>query len=129
MTDVEALVAEVRSDPARRDELLPLLHEGHPVYDGRGESAAVRTRGWVLAAYGTVGLPPEAVPAVVETLHTALDPFSLAAAARAARGAVAPDPVLPAALAAALVRMRAATTPCPSPGYGRRGRTRTPPPR
>ena len=28
--DVEALVAEVRADPARRDELLPLLHEGHP---------------------------------------------------------------------------------------------------
>lgn len=106
MTDVEALVAEVRSDPARRGELLPLLHEGHPVYDGRGESAAVRTRGWVLAAYETVGLPAEAVPAVLETLHTALDAFSVAAAARAARGAVAADPALPTALTAALARLR-----------------------
>ena len=63
--DVEALVAGVLADPARRGELLPLLHEGHPAYDGRGESAALRTRGWVMAAYETVGLPPEAVPAVL----------------------------------------------------------------
>ena len=76
LMDVEALVAEVRADPARRDELLPLLHEGHPAYDGRGESAALRTRGWVMAAYESVGLPPEAVPAVLETLRTGLDPFA-----------------------------------------------------
>ena len=106
MMDVEALVEDVRSDPARHRELLPLLHEGHPVYDGRGESAAVRTRGWVMAAYEDVGLPPEAVPVVLETLHTALDAFSVAAAAKAARGAVAADPALPPALTAALVRMR-----------------------
>ncbi len=104
--DVEALVAEVRADPARRDELLPLLHEGHPAYDGRGESAALRTRGWVMAAYESVGLPPEAVPAVLETLRTGLDPFAVAAAARAARGAAAPDPDLAKALAEALVGMR-----------------------
>lgn len=106
MIDVAELVAGVRADPARRDELLPLLHEAHPVYDGRGESAALRTRGWVMAAYETVGLPPEAVPAVLETLRTSLDPFSVAAAARAARGAVAPGPDLAAALVAALVGMR-----------------------
>ena len=104
--DVEALVAEVRADPATRDELLPLLHEGHPVYDGRGESAALRLRGWVMAAYEAIGLPAEAVPVVLETLHTGLDPFSVAAAARAARGAVAPDETLPRALVAALVRLR-----------------------
>jgi protein SCO1 len=104
--DVEALVAEVRADPARRDELLPLLHEGHAVYDGRGESTALRLRGWVLAAFETVGLPAEAVPVVLEALHTGLDPFTVAAAARAARGAVAPDPALPGALVDALVGMR-----------------------
>jgi cytochrome oxidase Cu insertion factor (SCO1/SenC/PrrC family) len=106
VTDVEALVASVRSDPGRRDELLPLLHEAHPVYDGLGEAAALRTRGWVMAAFGSVGLPAEAVPAVLETLRFSLDPFSVAAAARAARGAVAPGPALPAALAEALVRLR-----------------------
>ena len=104
--DVEQLVAEVRADPARRDELLPLLHEGHPVYDGRGEASALRTRGWVMAAYETVGLPPEAEPAVLETLRTGLDPFAVAAAARAARGALASGPELPGALMAALVGMR-----------------------
>ena len=102
--DVEQLVAEVRADPGRRDELLPLLHEGHQVYDGRGESAALRTRGWVMAAYETVGLPPDAEPAVLETLRTGLDPFAVAAAARAARGAVAPGPGLADALLAAMDR-------------------------
>lgn len=104
--DVEALVAEVRADPARREELLPLLHEGHPVYDGRGETAAVRTRGWVMAAFGSVGLPVQAEPAVLETLRTSLDPFAVAAAARAARGAVAPGPDLAAALLDALLLLR-----------------------
>ena len=104
--DVEALVAQVRAEPTRRDELLPLLHEGHPVYDGRGESAALRTRGWVMAAYESVGLPAGAVPAVLETLRTALDPFAVAAAARAARGAAAPNPDLSTALVTALVGMR-----------------------
>ena len=106
MTDVEALVASVRADPGRRDELLPLLEEAHPVYEGRGEAAALRIRGWVMAAYEEVGLSPEAVPAVLETLRTALDAFSVAAAARAVRGSAAPDPHLPAALVEALVRMR-----------------------
>ncbi len=104
--DVETLVAEVRADPVRRDELLPLLHEGHAVYDGRGESAAVRTRGWVMAAFETVGLPAAAEPAVLETLRTSLDPFAVAAAARAVRGAVAPGPATPAALLDALLAMR-----------------------
>ena len=106
MTDVEGLAAVVRSDPSRRDELLPLLHEGHPVYDGLGESAALRTRGWAMATFETAGLPAEAKPAVLETLNTALDAFSVAAAARAARGDVAPDAGLAGALVAALVRMR-----------------------
>ena len=104
--DVEALVAAVGADPARRDELLPLLHEGHPMYDGGGESAAARARGWVMAAFETAGLPDEALPAVLETLDTALDAFSVAAAARATRGVVVPDPALPRALVAALVRLR-----------------------
>jgi protein SCO1/2 len=104
--DLDALVAEVRSDPSRRAELLPLLHEGHPVYDGRGEAMAVRARGWVMAAFESVGLPTEALPAVRETLETALDPFAVAAAARAARGAAAPDPELCRALVSALVGIR-----------------------
>jgi hypothetical protein len=46
------------------------------------------------------------VPAVLETLRTALDPFAVAAAARAARGAAAPNPDLSTALVTALVGMR-----------------------
>lgn len=106
VADLEAFVAEVRSDPSRREELLPLLHEGHLVYDGRGENTAVRARGWVMAAFETVGLPPAALPAVLETLQTGLDPFAVAAAARAARGAAAPAPKLCRALVSALVGIR-----------------------
>jgi protein SCO1 len=106
MTDVETLVAGVRAEPSRREALLPLLHEGHPAYDGLGESAALRARVWVMAAFETAGLPAEAKPAVLETLHTALDAFSVAAAARAARGDIAPETSLATALVAALLRMR-----------------------
>lgn len=104
--DLEALVDAIRAEPSRRDELVPLLHEGHPVYDERGESAALRLRGWVMAAFESVGLPAEAVPAVLETLRTSLDAYAVAAAAKAARGAVAPDPALASALVTALLGIR-----------------------
>jgi protein SCO1/2 len=106
VVDLEAFVTEVRSDPMRREELLPLLHEGHPVYQGRGENAAIRARGWVMAAFETVGLPPGALPAVLETLQTGLNPYAVAAAARAARGTAAPARELCQALVTALVGIR-----------------------
>jgi protein SCO1 len=104
--DAEDLVAAVLAEPDRREELLPLLHEAHPIYQGRGEVSVSRLRGWVMAAFESVGLPPSALPAVVETLRTSLDPYAVAAAAKAARGAVAIDPTLSRALATALVTMR-----------------------
>lgn len=106
LVDVEVLVAEARADPSRRSELEALMLETHPLYEGLGESSALRTRGWVMAAFGDVGMPPGVANAVLETLNTALDAFSVAAAARAARGVVTPSPDLTAALIAALVRMR-----------------------
>ena len=72
---VEALVAEVRADPARRDELLALLREDAAVHQGRGASTATRIRGWVLAAFADVGLPDGAVPYVLEDLENDIDPL------------------------------------------------------
>ena len=105
-SSAEELVDHVRAEPARREDLLPLLHEAHPAYDGLGESSAVRLRGWVMACFGEVGLPAAAVAAVVEVLRTAQDAFAVAAAARAARGSVAPPPELAQALVAALLQFR-----------------------
>ena len=102
--DVSSLVDQVIREPPRRDELVPLLDEGHAVYDGLGESLAARVRGWVMASFGTVGLPAEAVPAVVETLTTTDDAFALAAAARATRGSAASTPELTRALVTAVER-------------------------
>ena len=104
---VEALVAAVRADPARRDELLALLREDAAVHQGRGASTTTRIRGWVLAAFADVGLPDGAVPYVLEDLENDIDPYAVAAAARATRGLTAPTPAIASALTDALVRMRA----------------------
>jgi protein SCO1 len=99
---LEALVAAIRSEPHRREELVPLLREDAGVYRGVGAATATRIRGWILAAFAEVGLPPEAVPFVVEDLTTAVEPYLLGAAARASRGAQSPE--LAAALITALER-------------------------
>jgi protein SCO1/2 len=104
---VEALVAEVRADPARRDELVALLREDAAVHQGRGASTTTRIRGWVLAAFADVGLPDGAVPYVLEDLENDIEPFGVAAAARATRGLTTPTPVIASALTDVLVRMRA----------------------
>ena len=103
---IEALVAEIVNQPSRHAELVSLLHEGHAIYQGRSAAAAGRIRGWVMAAFESVGLPPEAQPAVLEVLRTSIDAYAVAAAARAARGAVAPGPALVEGLVAALYRLR-----------------------
>lgn len=103
---IEALVADILSRPSRHAELVNLLHEGHAVYEGRSTAAAGRIRGWVMAAFESVGLPPDAQPAVLEILRTSLDAYAVAAAAKAARGAVAPEPALVEGLVAALYRLR-----------------------
>lgn len=103
---IEALVAAIVSQPSRHGELVGLLHEGHAMYQGRSTAAAGRIRGWVMAAFQSTGLPPDAQPAVLEVLRTSLDAYAVAAAAKAARGAVAPEPALVEGLVAALYRLR-----------------------
>jgi protein SCO1/2 len=103
---VAALVDAVRADPARRDELVAVLQEGAEVHQGRGSAATTRIRGWVLAACADVGVPDGAVPFVFEDLQNDIDPFAVAAAARATRG-MAATPALATALTDALLRMRA----------------------
>ncbi len=104
--DIDTLVAE---RPGR-----PLASRRAAAAPPRGAPGVRRARRVRRAAHPGLGdgrvrdgrPAPEAVPAVLETLTTALDAFSVAAAARAARGDVAPDPALAGALVAALVRMR-----------------------
>ena len=105
--DIEAIVAEIRLDPARRDELVDLLREDAPIYAGRGGAAATRIRGWIMATFEVVGLPPAALPYVLESLESDLDPYAVAAAAKAVRGMSEPAPSVAAMLVQALTRLRA----------------------
>ena len=101
-----------RRDPAagrtRRAALAAMLAEQSPVFAGRGTNEAERLRGYILASFETVGLPPEAVPFVLEELETGRNPYTVAAAARALRGASRFRPRRPALLVGAIARLRGA---------------------
>jgi protein SCO1/2 len=94
--EVAAHIDAIRTTPALRDELVDLLAEQSPIYDGRGSNEAERLRGYVLASFEATGLPPAAMPYVLEELQTGRNPYTVAAAARALRGAANfPDQVVP----------------------------------
>lgn len=100
----EELLTAVRNDPARRNELVALLHEANPAYRGHTEAQALQKRAAVLEVFEQVGLPDSAVPAVLEVLHTGMSATILVGAARAARGLDTPSAPLACALATALRR-------------------------
>ena len=77
---IESLAA-----PDRQVDLLALLCEDHRIYDQRSPAAVSRLRGWILLALGRQTLSDEALPFVLEELESGLDPYPVAAAARALR--------------------------------------------
>src|SRR5215469_3611894 len=88
-----ALIDAIRCAPLRR---LELLAEQSPVHDGLSTREADRLRGYVLASFERVGLPDGALPFVLEELAIGIDPYPVAAAARALRGAArVPEAALP----------------------------------
>jgi protein SCO1 len=88
---VAAYIDQVRADSSRTGELVPLLHQSHPVYDGRGANAVVRVRGYLLASFEEAGLPDGALPHVLEALENSQQPYLVAAAAKAVRGCPHPS--------------------------------------
>nr|HEV8009144.1 SCO family protein [Bradyrhizobium sp.] len=80
-------IIALRSAPDRREELVALLPEQSPVYRGLSANAAERLRGFIFASFETVGLPHSAVPFVLEELESGINPYTVAAAAKALRGA------------------------------------------
>ena len=86
-----ALVDALAADPARRDELTGLLREEHSLYDQRGAATVVRMRGWVLLALARAGVSDAALIFVLEEFETGLDPYLVAAAARALRSYPIPE--------------------------------------
>lgn len=99
-------VDEVRTAPQRRDELVPLLREAHPLYQGRGTQECVRLRGYILAAFETIGLPPDALIFALEDLYSTRSAYLVAGAAMAIRGMDTPHPEIASYLLEAIVNIR-----------------------
>jgi hypothetical protein len=104
--DLAARIDATRRLPDAGRKLAAMLPEQSPVFTGRGTTEAERLRGYILASFETAGLPPEAVPFVLEELETGRNPYTVAAAARALRGAPNLPAEAPALLVGALERLR-----------------------
>ncbi len=104
--DIIAEVNRLRASPDQRDALAALLAEQSPLYAGRSTGDAERLRSYLLASFESMGLPASAMPFVIEELESGLNPYVVAAAAKALRGARDfPDSVA-ALLIAAIDRIR-----------------------
>jgi cytochrome oxidase Cu insertion factor (SCO1/SenC/PrrC family) len=104
--DLAARVDELRRQPDAGRELVGMLAEQSPSYAGRGTNETERVRGYVLASFESAGLPSEGVPFVLEELELGNNPYTVAAAARALRGAREVPPDAPALLVRAIERLR-----------------------
>lgn len=69
------------------DDPVARLAEQSPAYSGRGSGDVDRLRGTLLAGFEASGLPPGALPFVLEELETGRSPYAVAAAAKGLRGA------------------------------------------
>lgn len=99
--DIVADINRLRSKPADREAIAALLAEQSPIYAGRSTGEAERLRGYLLARFETMGLPNSAISFVVEELDNGLNPYVVAAAASALRGAGdLPDGIVPRLLTA-----------------------------
>jgi cytochrome oxidase Cu insertion factor (SCO1/SenC/PrrC family) len=106
--DLAARVDELRRQPDSGRELVGMLSEQSPSYAGLGTNETERVRGYVLASFESAGLPPEGVPFVLEELELGNNPYAVAAAARALRGAREVPPDAPSLLVRAIERLRGA---------------------
>jgi cytochrome oxidase Cu insertion factor (SCO1/SenC/PrrC family) len=66
-------------------DLLRLLREDAPIYAGRGAVACEHLRAFVMECVSRAGLAAEALAFIREELETGMDPYAIAAAARAVR--------------------------------------------
>jgi len=113
-----ALVDALGADPNRHDQLTDLLRENHPFYDQRGGATIVRMRGWVLLAIARAGVSDAVLIFVLEELDTGIDPYLVAAAARALRSYPRPTENLAPFVMRALTNIRHRDEPLSFETYG-----------
>jgi len=113
-----ALVDELAADPERREQLTDLLREDHPYYDECGVAKIVRMRGWVLLAMARTRVPDPALVFILEELDAGVDPYLVAASARALRSLPHPSPELAPFVMHALANVRYRDEPMSFEHYG-----------
>jgi len=113
-----ALVDALAADPERRGDLISFLREDHPHYGERGAAAIVRMRGWVLLAIARGEVPDDALIFILEELDTGVDPYLVAAAARALRSCPRPTAALAPFVMRALGNIRYRDEPVSFADYG-----------
>lgn len=113
-----AMVDEAAGAPDGHGQLLELLREDHPFYDGRGAASTVRMRGWILATLARAPLPDTALLFVLEELDTGVDPYLVAAAARALRSYPRPRAAFAPLVMGALANIRYRDERVSFEGYG-----------
>jgi protein SCO1/2 len=116
--EFDALVSRLAADPTGSAKLTELLHEEHPIYDGRATSAVIRMRGWILLALARSGLSDQTLIFVLEELETGTDPYLVAAAARGLRSYARPTALLAPFVMRALARIRYHDEPISFESYG-----------
>jgi protein SCO1/2 len=104
--EIASRIEEIRRTPARRGELVELLSERSPIYQGLDTKTAERLRGYILASFESLGLPAAAMPFVLEELESGVEPYTVAAAAKALRGARDIPEQAPALLLRAVERLK-----------------------
>jgi cytochrome oxidase Cu insertion factor (SCO1/SenC/PrrC family) len=106
--DLARRVEKLRRQPDTARDLVGMLAEQSPSYAGRGTNETERVRGYILASFESAGLPPEGVPFALEELELGNNPYTVAAAGRALRGARELPQDAPALLVRVIERLRRA---------------------
>jgi cytochrome oxidase Cu insertion factor (SCO1/SenC/PrrC family) len=105
-SDLATRIDRIRETPDAAHALTAMLAEEAPFFAGRGANEAERLRGGILASFETTGLPMQAFPYVLEELETGRNPYTVAGAARALRGATTVPAEAPALLVGAIARLQ-----------------------
>jgi len=86
------IIDQIREEgKVERHNLIRLLSERHPVYQGRSANEMFRMRGYIIASFEKIGLPESAMPYILEILESTFHPYLVAAAAKALRGTESPQ--------------------------------------
>jgi protein SCO1/2 len=113
-----ALISAIAADNKRHHELTELLHEDHPLYDQRGAATIVRMRGWIIYTLSQLRVSEEALVFVLEELDTGVEPYLIAASARAVRAYPRPSSSLAPFLLRAITNIRYRDDPVAFEEYG-----------